>query len=121
MTLITSFANQNVKLIRKLEQKKYRQETSLFFIEGLRTVGEAVQTGAPIDALVVAPELLVSDFGKSLLDHPVIQNVERIEVSAEIYQRLAHKEGPQGIGAIVKHPGRLRRSMGCLGCCIRPR
>ena len=102
MTLITSFANQNVKLIRKLEQKKYRQETGLFFIEGLRTVGEAIQTGATIDALVVAPDLLVSDFGKSLLDHPAIQNVERIEVSAEIYQKLAHKEGPQGIGAIVK-------------------
>jgi TrmH family RNA methyltransferase len=102
MTLITSFANQNVKLIRKLEQKKYRQETGLFFIEGLRTVGEAIQTGASIDTLVVAPELLVSDFGKSLLDHPAIQNVERIEVSAEIYQKLAHKEGPQGIGAIVK-------------------
>ena len=102
MTLITSFANQNVKLIRKLEQKKNRQETGLFFIEGLRTVGEAIQTGATIDALVVAPDLLVSDFGKSLLDHSVIQNVERIEVSAEIYQKLAHKEGPQGIGAIVK-------------------
>ena len=102
MTLITSFANQNVKLIRKLEQKKNRQETGVFFIEGLRTVGEAIQTGATIDALVVAPDLLVSDFGKSLLDHPAIQNVERIEVSAEIYQKLAHKEGPQGIGAIVK-------------------
>lgn len=102
MTLITSFVNQNVKLIRKLEQKKYRQETGLFFIEGLRTVGEAVQTGAPIENLVIAPELLVSDFGLSLLEHPALQNVDCIEVSAEIYQKIAHKEGPQGIGAIVR-------------------
>lgn len=102
MTLITSFANQNVKLIRKLEHKKYRQETGLFFIEGLRIVGEAIQTGAPIETLVVAPKLLVSDFGQSLLKHPAIQRVEKIEVSEEIYQKIAHKEGPQGIGAIVK-------------------
>jgi TrmH family RNA methyltransferase len=102
MTLITSFANQNVKLIRKLEQKKYRQESGLFFIEGLRTVGEAVQTGAPIETLVFAPELLISDFGKSLLKYPAVENIETLEVSSEIYQKIAHKEGPQGIGAIVK-------------------
>ena len=99
--IITSFANQKVKFIRKLEQKKYRQESGKFFIEGLRTVGEAVQTGAPIDAFVVAPELLVSDFGRSLLENPSVKNITRIEVSAEIYQKIAHKEGPQGIGAIV--------------------
>lgn len=99
--IITSFANQKVKFVRKLEQKKYRQESGLFFIEGLRTVGEAVQTGAPIDAFVVAPELLVSEFGRSLLENPADNQIERIEVSAEIYKKIAHKEGPQGIGAIV--------------------
>ena len=99
--MITSFANSTVKDIRKLEQKKYRQQSGTFFIEGLRTVGEAVQTGAPIQALVTAPDLLISEFGLSLLDAPNLKGVERIEVSAEIYEKLAHKEGPQGIGAIV--------------------
>lgn len=102
MTVITSFSNQKVKLIRKLEQKKYRKETGLFFIEGLRVVGEAIQTGAPIESLVTAPDLLISDFGQSLLNHPALQNIEKINVSSEIYQKIAHKEGPQGIGAIVK-------------------
>lgn len=100
--IITSFANPRVKSIRKLEQKKYRQETGLFFIEGLRTVGEAVQTRAPIETLVIAPDLLVSDFGKSLLDNPMVQKIEILEVSTEIYEKIAHKEGPQGIGAIVR-------------------
>jgi RNA methyltransferase, TrmH family len=100
--IITSFTNQKVKLIRKLEHKKYRQETGLFFIEGLRTVGEAIQTIAPIEALIIAPELLVSDFGRSLLVHPTLQNIEVVEVSAEVYHKIAHKEGPQGIGAIVR-------------------
>jgi RNA methyltransferase, TrmH family len=100
--IITSFANQKIKLIRKLEQKKYRQETGLFFIEGLRIVGEAIQLGAPMEALVIAPELLVSEFGQSLLDHSAIANIDRIEVSGEIYEKIAHKEGPQGIGALVR-------------------
>jgi TrmH family RNA methyltransferase len=100
--IITSFSNQKVKSIRKLEQRKYRREAGQFFIEGLRTVGEAVQTGAPIQSLVISPELLVSDFGQSLLDHPTVRNIERIEVSAEIYEKIALKEVPQGIGAIVQ-------------------
>ena len=100
--MITSFTNPTVKALRKLEQKKYRQQSGTFFIEGLRTVGEAVQTRAPIKALVVAPDLLISEFGRSLLADPSLANVEKIEVSAEIYEKLAHKQGPQGIGAIVK-------------------
>ncbi len=100
--IITSFSNPKVKYIRKLEQKKYRQETGDYFIEGLRTVGEAIQTGAPIQNLVVAPELLVSDFGQSLLENPATRNIEKVEVSAEVYCKIAHKDGPQGIGAIVR-------------------
>jgi TrmH family RNA methyltransferase len=104
--IITSFANQKVKFIRKLEQKKYRQESGVFFVEGLHTVGEAVQIGTSIVSLVIAPELLVSEFGQSLLKHPNIEGVDRIEVSQEIYEKIAHKEGPQGIGAIVQQDWR---------------
>ena len=99
--MITSFSNANIKAIRKLEQKKYRQQTGVYFIEGLRTVGEAIQTGAPIESLIIAPDLLVSEFGQSLLAEPAVHDIKQIEVSAEIYEKLAHKEGPQGIGAIV--------------------
>jgi TrmH family RNA methyltransferase len=100
--IITSYSNPKVKYIRKLEHKKYRQESGEYFIEGLRTVGEAIQTGAPIQNLVIAPELLVSDFGKSLLENPAAQNIERIEVDADVYRKIAHKDGPQGIGAIIR-------------------
>lgn len=100
--MITSFSNPKVKFIRKLEQKKYRQESELYFIEGLRTVGEAVQTGAPIDTIVVAPDLLVSDFGLDILKDPCLKQVDRMDVSREIYEKIAHKDGPQGIGAVVR-------------------
>ena len=100
--IITSFSNPKVKAIRKLENKKYRDASGEFFIEGLRTVGEAIQTGAPIQSLVTAPDLLVSEFGKSLLDHPSVNDVEKIQVSPAVYEKIAHKDGPQGIGAVVR-------------------
>lgn len=100
--MITSFTNPTVKYIRKLELKKFRRESGYFFIEGLRTIGEAVQTGAPIQSLIVAPDLLVSEFGQSLLHDAATQQIERIEVSTEIFEKLTHKEVAQGIGAIVR-------------------
>lgn len=100
--IITSFTNPKIKTIRKLEEKKFRQDSGLFFIEGLRTVGEAVQTGASIQSLVTSPELLVSEFGKSLLEHPTVTALENIQISAEIFRKLARKGGPQGIGALVR-------------------
>lgn len=100
--IITSFSNQKIKFIRKLAQKKYRQESGLFFIEGIRTVGEAIQTQAPIETLVIAPDLLESSFGQSLLKQSWVQKLEKIEVSAEIFEKIAHKDGPQGLGAVVK-------------------
>jgi len=100
--IITSFSNQKVKFIRKLEQKKYRQDTQQYFIEGLRIVGEAVQTGAPIETLVIAADLLVSDFGQSLLEHPGMQDISCLSVSSEIFEKFAHKSGPQGIGAVLR-------------------
>ena len=100
--IITSFSNPKVKAIRKLEHKKYREAAGEFFIEGLRIVGEALQSGAPIQSLVIAPDLLVSEFGQSLTKHSAVKDVEKIEVSTEIFEKIAHKAGPQGIGAIIR-------------------
>jgi RNA methyltransferase, TrmH family len=100
--MITSAANERVKWLRKLQDRKARQESGLFYIEGLRIVTEAVQQGAAIETLVVAPELLRSDFGQQLVTNQ--QNAGRavIEVSGEVFQRLSLKEGPQGLAAVVR-------------------
>jgi len=100
--IITSFSNPKIKFIRKLEQKKYRQATGSYFVEGLRIVGEAVQTNAPVETLVISPELLESEFGQSLIEDPLLKHTDRLEVSAEIYKKIAHKDGPQGIGAVLR-------------------
>lgn len=110
-TIITSFSNPKIKFIRKLEQRKYRQESGVFFIEGLRIVGEAFQVGAPIQSLVIAPDLLVSDFGQSLLALPEVKDIERINVSADVFRKIAKKEGPQGFGAVIRQNWRVLENL----------
>jgi len=58
--LISSLSNPRIKQIRALRQRKVREATSLYFVEGIRIVTEAAQLDAGIETLVIAPELLKS-------------------------------------------------------------
>jgi RNA methyltransferase, TrmH family len=100
--MITSPANERVKSIRKLHERKTRQESGLFYIEGLRIVAEAVEMGARIETLVAAPDLLRSEFGQHLLEDQRGRGVEVLEVTSEIFERISLKEGPQGLSAVVR-------------------
>ena len=99
---ITSLQNPRIKAIRALSQRKRRQETGLFFAEGIRLAGEALQTGADIETLVVAPELLRSNFGRDTVRRARDEDVEILEVGAEVFRSLSGKDGPAGIGVVVR-------------------
>ena len=66
MTLISSHSNTKIKQVRALRQRKARQETGLFLVEGIRHIGEAVDAGADLEAIVYAPDLLHSEFHNKL-------------------------------------------------------
>lgn len=100
--MITSHSNQAIKTIRSLREKKARTASGLFFIEGLRIVGEALQKGGGVQTLIYAPELLVSEFGQDLVLEQKNRGMDLLEVSAEIFLSLSQKQGPQGLAAVVR-------------------
>jgi TrmH family RNA methyltransferase len=100
--MITSPANPTIKQIRALRQRKERERTGLFFVEGTRLVGEAAQLAAPIEALLVAPELLSSPFAHQIAAEQAAAGARLIEVSAEVFASLSQKDGPQGLAAVVR-------------------
>jgi TrmH family RNA methyltransferase len=105
--LITSASNPKIKAIRKLRERKERQQSGLFYIEGLRIVAEAVDEKAAFDTILAAPELLTSEFGQQLLAEQKKLGAPVMEVSADVFKSLALKDGPQGLAAVVQqtwHP-----------------
>ena len=100
--MITSLANERIKFIRRLQERKARQESGLFFLEGLRIVAEALQAGAAVEQLVTAPELLRSEYGQELVASSRSQGIDVLDVSADVFGRLSNKEGPQGLAAVVR-------------------
>jgi RNA methyltransferase, TrmH family len=102
MTMITSTANPAVKLIRGLRHRKERERTGLFYVEGIRLVGEAADLMAEVETCVVAPQLLSSDFGWKTVDRLVRAGATRLEVSEDVFRSMSSKDGPQGIAAVVR-------------------
>lgn len=102
MIFISSRNNPNVKLARALRQKKARQESGLFVVEGIRPVGEAVEAGAGIEVIFFAPEILHSEFAEELIRVQQEKGVNCLALTAEVFATIADKENPQGILALVK-------------------
>ena len=65
--IITSLNNALIKQARALRQKKARTESGLFLVEGIHHVGEAVDAGWDVEAVLYAPELLTSEFAQNLI------------------------------------------------------
>jgi TrmH family RNA methyltransferase len=108
LEVITSPQNAKIKQARALRQRKHRQARGSFLVEGIRHVGEAVQSGAAIEALFYAPDLLESEFALSLVEDLSSRGIAVYAVSEEAFASLAEKENPAGILAVVRMaPGRL--------------
>ena len=107
--LITSSANPVVKRMRLLAERKHRRREGAFVVQGIQPVWQAVEAGAPIETLIVAPGLL----GHSAAARRIAQMVAAQEASGvrvarlsdELFSRLSDREGAPGLAAIVR--GRL--------------
>jgi TrmH family RNA methyltransferase len=102
--LISSRTNPKIKQARLLRDRKARQETGLFFVEGIRHVGEALESGSQVEAIYYAPDLLDSQYARELISRQEQNGLPCYAVTAEVFAALAEKDNPQGILAIVRQP-----------------
>ncbi len=100
--VVSSKGNPTIKQIRSLRHRKEREQSGSFFVEGIRIVGEAVDLCADIELGIVAPELLSSEFGQDIVQRLRRDGIPCLEVTEDVFQSISLKEGPQGIGAVVR-------------------
>jgi TrmH family RNA methyltransferase len=102
MQSIASRSNPKIKLVRSLSQRKARQESGLFAVEGTFHIGAALEARAPLEFALVAPEALRGDFARGLAGRLETAGVEVYEVSGEILASLSEKDNPPGMLAVAK-------------------
>ena len=99
--VITSKDNELVKHIRKLKDKKYRDETGEFVIEGVKMLEEAVNENIKIKTIIVCDGCLHSDpIRNDLLYKLAKENI--VYVSDKIFKYITDVITPQGILAVVE-------------------
>lgn len=86
----------NIKLVRKLAQKKYRNELKLFVAEGLRLCEEVPP--AQIEFGFYTREFLSDGRSAALVER--LKNLE--EISAATMEKLSDTQTPQGILLVVR-------------------
>ena len=103
MRTVVSPDNEFVKLAAALRQKKRRDETGLFVVEGLRFVQEAVTAAWRVDFAVVADESYQEDLRIQLLAEELIrQGCSVLSVPESLYRKISDTQNPQGILAVVR-------------------
>lgn len=98
--VITSKDNEIVKHIRKLRDKKYRDEKCEFVIEGTKMIEEAVRENAKIKMIVVCEELNQNPLQKDILYKVAKEKI--VYVNDKVFKVLTDVTTPQGILAIIE-------------------
>ncbi|MGI8552244.1 MAG: TrmH family RNA methyltransferase [Dehalococcoidia bacterium] len=100
--MIASHSNSSIKQIRALRLRQERDRSRLFFVEGIRLVAEAIQLQVEIECCVVCPDLLKSRFAREIVQLARDRSVAIIEVTPVIFRGLSIRDGPQGLGAVIR-------------------
>ena len=99
MKQITSVQNPYIKSLVQLQEKaKTRKQTGTFLIEGQREIMLAQKGGYELETILFLPDLISETEIRQLTR----QKVELIEISKEVYQKLAYRDTTEGILAIAK-------------------
>ena len=99
MKHISSSQNAYIKSLVQLQEKaKVRKETGTFLIEGLREIELALAGGYVLETILFDRNLM----DKHSLEKLVSTTTEWIEISAEVYHKLAYRDTTEGVLAIAQ-------------------
>jgi TrmH family RNA methyltransferase len=99
--VISSAANPLIKRVRLLADRRRRQREGAFVVRGIQPVWQAVEAGAQIEVLIVAPDLLRPPAVAEMINQQAERGIRVARVSSELFSRIADREGPSGLAAIV--------------------
>ncbi|MGM9636584.1 MAG: TrmH family RNA methyltransferase [Eubacteriales bacterium] len=103
MEIITSRNNRKMVELAKLKSKKCRDESGLFFFEGIKLFREAITFGVPLAEVI---------FSESCADlaNELPKGVDYAIVSSSVYEKLTDENSPQGVFCVAKHLDNLHKS-----------
>lgn len=101
MQVISSKDNEFVKHIKKLKDKKYRDQSNEYVIEGIKLVEEAINENAKIKQIVICEECTkTQEISKKLMYE--IASFDCIYVTENVFNSITEVKNPQGILVVIE-------------------
>lgn len=91
---ITSRDNAIFKLVKSLKQKKHRQDSGLFLVEGIKLAEEAIAHGVVIEHLIVSEKI---DYIPTYLNQSSV-----LRLTSNMFREISETVSPQGVIAVAK-------------------
>lgn len=100
MISIESKENNLFKSVKKLKERKNRNKTNKYIIEGFRLVQEAFKAKVDIDLLIVTEEVVnkIDEY----LEYDLNKDIKIYRINNNLFKELTSTENPQGILAVIK-------------------
>jgi TrmH family RNA methyltransferase len=99
---ITSLQNARVKSLVRLRNRRERDRTGRFLIEGYRELRRALDHRITVEALYVCEALFLGENEPRLIDDARAMGTETIEVSPEPFRKISYRDRPEGLLAVAR-------------------
>lgn len=100
--LLTSLQNPKVKQVVSLRDRRDRDETGQFIIEGYRELLRAVDAKHPIQVLFMCSELFLGVNERQLIDRIQEQGAVIFSCTPPVFCKMSYRERPDGLLAIAQ-------------------
>lgn len=102
--MISSKDNEFIKHIKKLKEKKYRDQSGEYIIEGIKLIAEAINEKAKIKHIVICEDCeKANDIPKSMMYD--IARYDCVYVTKKVFSSITQVQAPQGIFAVIEKEG----------------
>ncbi|MCX6987899.1 MAG: RNA methyltransferase [Chlamydiae bacterium] len=101
MLEITSLQNPKMKNAVRLFDRKARDESGLFLIEGYRELSRAVDASIEIVSLFICPTLFLGENEQSLIDKALKGGADIFSCDPKVFKKLSYRDRPDGLIAVA--------------------
>lgn len=95
--IITSLQNDRVKDLVRLRERRHRDRTGQFVVEGYREIRRAVDAGLELTTLYTCPPLFLGPNEDSLIADLEAAGIEVVEFAEEAFRKVSYRDRPEGL------------------------
>ena len=99
---VTSAQNPRVKEVVRLRQRRERDKSGLFLVEGYRELLRASDSSTAFQELFICPELFLGENESALIAKLQGSGARIIEASESVFRKMSYRDRPDGLLAIAR-------------------